>query len=55
MQFNNCDLMLLTKKNIPNEMYCHKRLGYNIMCSQAVGNMAGGVQGGVGLVVRELS
>ena len=45
--------MLLTETNTPDEDYCHNRPVYRIVCSQAVGTVAGGVQGGVGLVMRE--
>ena len=50
VQLGNYNLMLILETNIPDEGYCHKRLGCNTVYTQAV---AGGAQGGVGLVVKE--
>ena len=41
--------MLLTETNILNAVYCHNRLGYDIVYSKATVNTTGGFQGGVGL------
>ena len=46
----NCDLMLLTDKNIPDVLYCHNHLGCDFVCSNATVTAAGGGQGGVRIV-----
>ena len=43
--------MVLTEMNTPTAVYCHNRLGYDIVCSPAWIASNGGVQGGVGLVL----
>ena len=42
--------MLLTKTNILYVVYCHNHLGYDVVNSQATVTMAGGYQGGIGMV-----
>ena len=34
-------------------VYCHNRLGYGIVCSEATVTVAVGSQGGVGIISRE--
>ena len=53
MQIGNYNLMLLTEKKILYDAYCYNRLGYDAVCSQAVGTIARGEQGGVDLVTRK--
>ena len=53
VNIGNYNLMLLTEKKILYEVYCSNRLGYEAVCSQAVGTTARGAQGGVGLVIRK--
>ena len=53
MQIVNYNLMLLTEMNILGAVYCHNRLGYNIVCSYSVVTADIGSQGGVGVVMRE--
>ena len=53
MQIDNYNLILLTETKIMDKAYLHNYLGYNAVCYQEVGTAAGGVQGGVGLVLRE--
>ena len=48
----NYDIMLLTERNIPDVVYYHNRLGYDIVFSEAAVTAVGGVQGGVGIVSR---
>ena len=43
--------MILTDTNITNQDYCRNRLVYNVVCLLEITMAAGGVQGGVGLVV----
>ena len=45
--------MMLIETNIFDKAYCHNRLGYKVVCSLETTTEAGGVQGGVGLVVQE--
>ena len=45
--------MMLTEKKILYEVYCYNRLGFDAVCSQAVGTTARGAQWGVGLVIRK--
>ena len=45
------DLMILTNTNINNQDYCRNRLGYDVVCSQAITTADGDTQEGVGLVV----
>ena len=47
VQLGNYGLMMLTETRIHEEVYCHNCLGYNFMCSQVAGIMAGVVQGGL--------
>ena len=47
------DGMLLTDTNITSEAYFHNWLGYDMVCFPAISKTTGGVQGVVGLVVRE--
>ena len=53
MQLGKSDLLLLSETNIPDAVYCHNRLWYNIVCSQVVGTTSGLVLRGVGLFMRE--
>ena len=46
MQIGKYNLMLMTKTKIMDEEYCHNYLGYDNVCSQAVGTADGGTQGG---------
>ena len=48
------DLMVLTKTKISTMAYCWNQLGCNIVCSTARPASAAGLQGGVGLVLRDL-
>ena len=51
----NYDLVILTETKIPDAVYCHNCLGYDVVCSEATVAKAGRTQGGgVGLVAREL-
>ena len=45
--------MLLTKNKITSKAYCHKNLEYNVVCLPVLPMDTEGVQGGVGLVIRE--
>ena len=45
--------MLLTETNIHMEAYYHSQLGYGMTCSAVRPSIAGGAQGGVGLVTRK--
>ena len=42
----NYNLMLLTKKKIPDAVCCHNQLGYDLICYQATVDKARGSQGG---------
>ena len=53
MKTRNYNLMLLTDKKISYEEYCYKCLGYDTVCSQAVGTMTRGAQWGLELVIRK--
>ena len=53
MHIGNYNLMLPMEINIPNKAYCHNRLGYNFVYSQAVVISSTGYQGWVGILVRE--
>ena len=47
MPIGNYELMVLTEKKIPYEAYCYNNLGYDAVCSQAVGTTdGGGIKGG---------
>lgn len=48
VQLRNYDLMLLTETKIPNVVYCHNHLGYNILCSRVLVTAAGGGARGSG-------
>ena len=45
--------MLLNDTKITSEVYCHNRLGYDVVCFMEVTMYTGGAQGGLGLVVIE--
>ena len=47
------DVMLMTETNITDQAYCRNRLGYSVVCLPEITTTAGGVQGGVVLVVRD--
>ena len=46
VQIGNYNLILMTETKIPDVVYCHNYLRYDIVCSQAVVIAAGGVKGG---------
>ena len=45
-QMGNYDLMILTKTNILDVVYCMNRLGYDIACFRAAPNVQCVMQGG---------
>ena len=48
------DMMILTDMKISTMAYCKNRLGYEVTCSTARPNSAGGSQGSVGIVTMEI-
>ena len=53
VQIGSFNLIIMTDTKITDHTYCHNRLGYNVVCLLVITTAAGGVQGGVGLVVRD--
>ena len=53
VRLGNYDVMLLMKTKISDTVYCKNHLGYAFVCLRATPTAAGGVQGGIGLVMRE--
>ena len=53
MQISIYELMLLTETNISYAFYCHNRLSYNSVCSQAVIATSRGAKGGLVMVMGE--
>ena len=49
----NYNLMILNETKIFDEIYCHNRLGYDVVCSKKTVIAAEGDQGGVELALRE--
>ena len=43
--------MILTETKITDAVYCHNRLGYDVVLSQATVTMDGGYRGGGGVIL----
>ena len=53
VQVGGFNLMVLTETKVTRKSYCHTRLGLEVVCSLVINTDAGGLQWGLGLVVRD--
>ena len=51
VQLIRYDVMMLTETKISDKVYCHNRLGYDMVCLPAAATDARVIQGGLRLVV----
>ena len=53
VQISNYDMMIMTETKISNDVHCHNRIVYDVVCSPEVATAVGGAKDEVVMVVYD--